>query len=178
VGVAIATLALGAGLGSGAAAASAGAAQRAAAPTISQAVVVLSDTITFTGVATPVTPAGSYVLTSSQCSLTSDGEPVVFPCTITLKFSMATLLGTGQVNSADGTVAWNFKLTPAGGGNYTMTDNCTASVQACYETETEQGKTYHYPANVSGSLTITPIPGTANLKVAGKINVFESPNAP
>jgi hypothetical protein len=179
LGVAVAALALGAGLGSGTAAAGTGAAQRTAAPTINQTAVVLSDTITFSGVATPVAVAGSYTLTSNQCSLTSDGEPIVFPCTITLKFSLATLLGTGQVNSGDGAVTWGFKLTPTGGGNFNMTSNCATSAQSCYETESEGGVTYVYPiATVSGTLTITPIPGTPNLKVTGRINVFESPTSP
>jgi hypothetical protein len=183
LGVAVVALALGAGLGSGTAAATAAAtansaAQRAAAPTSGQAVMVLSDTITFSGVATPVPPPGSYTLTSNQCGLTSDQEPVVFPCTIGLKFSLATLLGTGQVNSPDGVVTAGYKLTPTGGGHFTLTGTCTTSARPCLETESEGGATYTYACDVSGALTITPIPGSPALKVTGKINVFEGPNAP
>jgi hypothetical protein len=180
LGVAVATLALGAGLGSSTAVASTGTAQHVAAPTISQTVVVLSDTINFTAVATPSTTgtAGSYTLTSNQCSLTSDGENIVFPCTITLQFNLATLSGTGRVTSADGVVQFAYTLTPTGSGSYTLTGNCATSANLCYEIDSDTGATVQYPANVSGTLTITPIPGTPNLKVTGNISVYESPTAP
>jgi hypothetical protein len=173
--VAALTLAVGAGLGLGTATASTTTSPLAPTPTTT---TVLSDTITFSGVATPTAVARSYTLTSNQCTLTSDGETNIFPCTITLNFSLATLLGTGHVASADGTVTWAFRLVPvAPAGTYMMIGNCSAA-NACIETETEHGVTVTYPATVSGTLTIAPIPGTPNLKVTGKISVFESPTAP
>jgi hypothetical protein len=176
--VAAMTLAVGAGLGLGTATASATAAQTSPTPTPTT-ISVLSDMITFSGVATPTAVARSYTLTSNKCSLTSDGEPNVFPCMITLNFSLATLLGTGHVASADGTVTWSFRLmpTPPPAPTYAMISNCTAA-NTCYETETENGVTVTYPATVSGTVTITPIAGTPNLNVTGRISVFEAPTAP
>ena len=180
LGVAAATLALGTGLGSGAAMASAGPAQSTAAPTISQTVVVLSDTINFSGTAVPTGVVGAYSLMSNQCSLTSDGEPVVFPCTITLQFNLNTLVGTGHVTSADGVVQWAFKLVPMGVVNtYSMMSTCsTGAANACYEIDSDGPASVQYPATVSGTVTIAPTPGTALLKVTGKLSVYESPTAP
>lgn len=176
VGVAIAALALASGLGSGAAAAS-----TTAAPTkISQTVLVLSDTVTFSGVAMPTAVAGNYALTSNTCTLTSDGENVVFPCTINLKFSLATLTGTGHTTSADGVTNWSFRLVPTGAaGNYAVMGTCATGANICYEIDSDGGVSVMYPlADVTGTITITPIPGTPNLKVSGKVNLWEDSTQP
>jgi hypothetical protein len=179
LGVAVVTLVLGTGLGVGTANASTGTAATAAVPVSAQTVLVLSDTIRFSGVAIPSPVAATYSLVSNQCSVVSDGENLVFPCTINLQFSLVTRMGVGNVNGPDGVVHWNFMLTPTGGGNFTMVDTCaTGAALNCYEIDSDGGVTSKYPASMSGNLTITPISGSPNLKVTGTINVFETPNSP
>lgn len=178
VGVAVAAVGLGAWLGAGTTAASA-AAQRPNTVAIDQSAVVLSDTITFSGVAIP-TVVGGYSFTSQQCALTSDGENVIFPCTVTLQFSLTTLRGTAMSTSADGVIKWAFTLVPTGAvGHYAMTGDCAVAANSCTETETENGVTVtNLIAAVTGTLTATPIAGTADLMVTGQVMIFESPTAP
>ena len=177
VGVAVVALALGAGLGTGAAAA---ATATAAPATISQSVLVLSDTITFSGVAVPNAVAEGFVLNSNNCTLISDGENVVFPCTIKLTFSLATLTGTGHTVSADGVTNWSFKLVPgAVVGTYAVVGTCAVGAALCYEIDSDGPVSVMYPiATVTGTITIKPIVGTPNLQVTGKVSIWEDSTAP
>ena len=180
MGVVVAALALGSGLGTGAAAAGTAAAAPASVPMINQAALVLSDTISFSGVATP-TGGGGFVLNSNNCTLTSDGENIVFPCTINLTFNLATLTGMGHTTSPDGVTNWSFKLVPgAVAGTFAVMGTCAAGANICYEIDSGNGEpAVMYPiADVTGTITVKPIPGTPNLQVTGRVNVWETPNMP
>jgi hypothetical protein len=179
LGAAVVAVALGAGLSVGVAAASTVAPARSAAglaigPTPTPTTLaVWSDTITFTGVATPTAANGSYTLTTNQASVTSDGENILYPATKYLQFSRTALAGTGRATSADGVQVVNFRLVPAGNGKFTLADS-----GGSFEIDSDGGAAIQYPATGSGTVTFTPIPGTPNLKVTGTISVSESPFAP
>jgi hypothetical protein len=64
----------------------------------------VSDRANFTGLITQSpTPAG-FVLKSTRCTLTSDADPVTYPCQISGQFS-TTGSGSATMTSKDGTVA-------------------------------------------------------------------------
>lgn len=194
LGAAVAAVALGAGLSVGVAAASTATPTRVAAglaigptptslpsspvpspspsPTPTM-LAVWSDTITFTGVATPTAANGSYTLNTNQASVTSDGENAIYPAMKYVQFSTAALAGTSRTTSADGVQVVNFRLTPSANGSFALTDT-----GGSYEIDSDGGASIQYPATGSGTVTVTPIPGTPNLKVTGTITVYESPLAP
>ncbi|WP_344666656.1 hypothetical protein [Catenulispora yoronensis] len=178
LGAATAALALGAGLGSGTAAAStATSAHHAPGATIRQVALVLSDTIKFSGTATP-TGSGNYTLTTNTCTLTSDGETPVYPCTVNLTFSLATLTGTIHVMSPDGIINGTFRMNPGPVAmSYTLTGLCTTG-GVCYEID-QDDPTPMYPFDdITGNITLAPIAGTPNFKVTATVNIWEDPSKP
>jgi hypothetical protein len=178
-GLVVATVALGSGLGwAGTATASTGAGRAAAHSTARPAAaVVLSDTIKFAGVAVP-NAAGNHVLTTNNCTVTSDGETPVFPCTINFTFA-GNLTGTGHITGPDGVINWSYQLTPTGPNTYALNGTCATGANICYEIDSDGGTSVMYPiAAATGTVTITPIPGSPNLNVSGTVNIWEDPSQP
>jgi hypothetical protein len=174
---AAAALVLGAGLGSGAAAASTGTTAHTSNPTITQAALVLSDTIKFTGTATP-TGGGNYTLTTNNCTLTSDGETPVYPCTVNVTLNLGALTGTIHSSSPDGIINGAFKMIPgAVAGTYTLAGLCNTG-QVCYEIDQGDPTPMYFFDDITGSITLKPIAGTPNFAVTATVNIWEAPGKP
>jgi len=163
--VAATALALAAvGAGGGAAAASTAAPAHAA---ISTPAAALSDTINFTGVAVPAATNGTYTLNTTDASVLTAGSPIRYPAKKYMWFSLQTLAGSSRTTSAVGVQVFNFKLVRSSTGNSTVN---LVDAGGSYEINNDGSVV---PATGSGAVSVTPITGTPNLKIAGTVNIFK-----
>jgi hypothetical protein len=80
---------------------------------------------------------------------------------------LQTLAGSSRTTSAVGVQVFNFKLVRSSTGNSTVN---LVDAGGSYEINNDGSVV---PAIGSGAVSVTPITGTPNLKIAGTVNIFK-----
>jgi hypothetical protein len=138
---------------------------------------VVSDTIQFSGTGAPGSTPGNFSITSSSCSLKSDGESNAITCRAKANATVSSSGVGGKFSvasvpiTADGAINGTYTLTPAASPNtYNMTGTGA-------EKNYERGKlALGNNATLTGVWTITPSP--SGITVSGSVTVSEPSTAP
>jgi hypothetical protein len=137
------------------------------------ATVVLSDKIRFSGTAVAGSAPGTWSITTTNCTETSDGETTIYKCQTggqIMKNAVGGFSGFLNLGSADGAVNWKFTLVKS------STPNLWIMRGAGSEVDNEGGVTTSYPAAMRGLVKL--VPSGPNFLVTALVSVWESSTAP